>query len=207
MTTGIALIGKRTTLPGGANLYREGNVASRAYVLVDGKARISFGSNSGRRFIVKIAKPGEILGLASVLTGQLHTATADLIFPGEVSEVRREDLLTFLRRCPEACWEVMHEMGLENERTCARLRTLGLSNSVSGRLARLILEWSSGAETKPERRYHVPMTHYDIGDSIGVSRESVTRAINDLQNEGVIEVRGALLTILKRDELEVRSLR
>lgn len=199
-------IEKRLTLPAGTNLYREGDAASEVYVLLEGNVRISFGSPSGRRFISKTAKPGEVLSLTSIVTGRPHATTADLIFPAEISSIRRRDFLAFLERRPEAAWAVMREMGLEAERLHGRLRMMGLSNTVPGRLAGLILEWSSlRQETKCGQRIHVPMTHYEIGDSIGASRESVTRAINELQKDGVIEVRGAIVTILNLDELEMRA--
>jgi CRP/FNR family transcriptional regulator len=198
----------RMTLPAGANLYREGDAPSEVYVLLDGNVRISFDSNSGRRFIFKTAKPGGVLGLASVVTGRPHATTAEVIFPARVSTIRRRDFLAFLQRRPEATWAAMREIGFESERAYGRLRTMGLSNSVCGRLARLILEWTSFAQgAKRGRQLHVPMTHCEIGDSIGASRESVTRAISDLQRDRVIEVHGALLTILNTDELEVRSLK
>jgi CRP/FNR family transcriptional regulator, cyclic AMP receptor protein len=204
----LFLIERRMTLPAGATLYREGDAASEAYVLLDGNVRISFDSDSGRRFISKIVNPGAVLGLTSVVTGRPHAATAQVIFPVEISSFPGQDLLAFLKRRPEALWAAMREMAFENERLYGRLRTMGLSSSVPGRLARLILEWSTlRQETPRERRLHVPMTHYEIADSICASRESVTRVMNDLQKDGVIAVRGAMLIILDLEELEMRSLK
>lgn len=201
-------IEKRVTLPTGATLYREGDASSDVYVLLDGNVRVSFDSDSGRRFISKSVRPGDVLGLAAAVMGRPHATTAQTVFPAEISSVRGPDFLAFLNRRPEALWAVLHELAFEIEGLYGRLRTMGLSSSVPGRLARLILEWSSyGQEARLEQRLHVPMTHYEIADSICASRESVTRAMNDLQKDGVIGVRGTLLTILDLEELVMRSLR
>jgi len=201
-------IEKRMSLPANFALYRQGEVSAQVYVLLDGKARVSFESDAGRRFISRIAKPGEVLGLAAVVTGQPYATTAELIFPAEVCSIQREDFVSFLNRRLEASWAAMCEMGLEIEQIYARLQTVGLSSSVPGRLARLILEWSALSRGDQRgRRQHMSMTHDEIGNCIGVSRESVTRALNFLQRDRVIEVRGAQLTILDLDELELRSLK
>jgi CRP/FNR family transcriptional regulator len=74
-------------------------------------------------------------------------------------------------------------------------------------LARLLLEWSTGAQqTNRGRRFRVPMTHVEVGDCIGASRETVTRAMSDLQKDRVVELKGSLVTILDMSELENRSI-
>jgi CRP-like cAMP-binding protein len=112
------------SVPGGANLFREGDAPAELYVLLEGNVRVSFHSNWGRRFILRIARPGEVLGLAAVVSGQTHATTADPISLAEVSSIRRGDFLAFLRRRPEASWAAMRELASECGRMYRILQTM-----------------------------------------------------------------------------------
>jgi CRP/FNR family transcriptional regulator len=79
---------------------------------------------------------------------------------------------------------------------------LGLTSSASSRLAGLLLEWCcSGRQTNRGTQIHCDLTHQEIGECLGTSRETVTRSLNDFKNHNLIELHGAIITIPNCDAL------
>src|SRR5208283_736705 len=91
---------------------------------------------------------------------------------------------------------------------CERLRTVGLSSSVPERLARLLLDWSQdGRKTPDGTRFYFPLTHGEIGEFIGTSRETVTRTLAAFRHRRLVDCQGATVTIPSRNTLEAYTRR
>jgi len=189
-------------------LYSEGDAPSHLYIVLDGHVRLFVISpETGRRLIFRDARACELLGLASIFSGAVQDTTAQVVYPSVIASIRRQDFMNFLLRHPSAYRLAARELSRESHANAARLRTICLSHSTQSRLARLLIEWSrSGTWTNRGYRLHVPMTHVEVADCIGVSRETVTRSLGGLQRDRVVELRGSLMTILDMTELQNRSL-
>jgi CRP-like cAMP-binding protein len=86
---------------------------------------------------------------------------------------------------------------------CEQLRTVGLSTSAPEKLARLILEWSaSGKATKDGTQVKVPLTHQEIAEFLGTTRETVTRTLSEFRTRNLVTLQGSTLTIANRAALE-----
>jgi CRP/FNR family transcriptional regulator len=82
---------------------------------------------------------------------------------------------------------------------CSQLRTLGLASSAPEKLARLLLEWSDrGQSADSESRVRITLTHEQIGDFIGTSRETVTRTLSNFKNRRLVDFQGSMMTIPSR---------
>ena len=90
-----------TSYPSGAVLFVEGGEPRGAFVLMAGRVKLSIGSANGKVMILRIANPGEILGLHAVVSGSGFQSTAETIEPCKLSFVRRDDFLRFLREHPD----------------------------------------------------------------------------------------------------------
>jgi len=84
------------------------------------------------------------------------------------------------------------------------IRSLGLSQTTSEKLARLLLDWSasSGEETPKGIRLVVLLTHEEIAQMIGTTRETVTRILSDFKKRRIIEVKGSNIFLLAKKSLE-----
>jgi CRP/FNR family transcriptional regulator len=83
------------------------------------------------------------------------------------------------------------------------IRSLGLSHSVGEKLARLLLEWASDGETtKDGIRIKIALTHEEIAQLIGTSRETVTRVLSEFREKKFAQLRGSTLMITNRPGLE-----
>jgi CRP/FNR family transcriptional regulator, cyclic AMP receptor protein len=151
-------------------------------------------SNAGRRIIFGIANPGETLGLASALSGSRYDITAETMCPCRIASLDREEFLAFLVRNPTAYGNLVRELCMDCARACEQVRTLGLTATAPAKLARLLLEWCAGGQ-KTERgtRLFCSLTHGEIGECIGASRETVTRIFSDFRYQELLESRGHLL--------------
>ncbi|HMK31932.1 MAG TPA: cyclic nucleotide-binding domain-containing protein [Terriglobales bacterium] len=113
----------------GATLFREGHPTRGIYILCRGRVRLSVSSDHGRRLLLRIAHPGEILGMSACLSGSSYELTAEALDPLQVAFIRRKELLAFLRAHREACMQVINLLSQDLHSAYERVRTLGWSRS------------------------------------------------------------------------------
>jgi CRP/FNR family transcriptional regulator, cyclic AMP receptor protein len=115
--------------PRGAVLFREGQQARGVFLLCQGRVRLTVCSESGRRLTLRIAAPGEVLGLSAVLSGGYYEVTAEAIEPVQVAEVARKDLLRFLHDHREVCLHVVNLLSEDLHVAYDRVRAVGLTRT------------------------------------------------------------------------------
>ncbi|MHB1022724.1 MAG: Crp/Fnr family transcriptional regulator [Acidobacteriaceae bacterium] len=186
-----------------AVLFMEKQTPRGVHVVLEGQVKLSISSSEGKRLILRIAKAGEVLGLASVLSDREYEMTAETLHTCRIAYVRREDFLQFLAKYPAAYQSVIQALSSSYTEACEQLRTVGLSSSVPERLARLLLEWSAtGQQTENGTRIKISLTHEEIGEFIGTSRETVTRTLSDFKHKRLAALQGSTLMIPSRMALE-----
>jgi CRP-like cAMP-binding protein len=95
-------------------------------------------------------------------------------------------------------------MGLDHNRACEQLRLLGFQLTAPTKLALLLLEWcGEGQRKERSARIHCPLTHGEIGQFIGLGRETVSRILTDFRHRDLVEQRGTTLFILSLRALEI----
>ena len=160
-------------------------------------------SIEGRRLILGIVGPGEILGLTSAISGAPHGITAETQMPCVMASVHLQSFLDFLLSDPVASQNAARQLSLENRRNCEQLRT-GASPGRPRPALRLLLEWcGEGRQTDRGIRFLCPLTHEEIAEHIGVSRETVTRTLHGFRNRKLVEQRGAALFVSNLRGLEI----
>lgn len=191
------------TYPGGAVLFLEGQDPRGVFVLCAGEVKLSISSSAGKTLILRITKPGEILGLMAVLANNPYEVTAETLHPCQVAFIRREDFLRLLAKHPELSEGVVRQLTSLYSGACEQLRTVGLSASAPEKLARLILEWSAdGKNTKDGMQVKLPLTHQEIAEFLGTTRETVTRTLSEFKTKNLVILQGSMLTIANRAALE-----
>ena len=189
--------------PEGAVLFMEKQDPRGVFVLCEGQVKLSISSSEGKTMILRLAKPGEILGLTAVFAGTPYEVTAETLRPCQVAFIRRDDFMRFIAQHPEVYHAMVKQLAAFYDDACEQLRTVGLSSSAPERLGRLLLDWSHGAEqTKVGTRLTLPLTHEEIGEFIGSSRETVTRTFSDFKSRRLIALKGSTVTIPNRAALE-----
>ena len=181
--------------PAGATLFVEGQQCRGIYILCKGRVKLSTGSADGQTLILKVAQAGEVLGLSATVAGIPYETTAETGQPCQLNFVKRDDFLKFLTQHADACMHAAIYMSNECQQAYQHLRSFTMSSS-SQRIARLMMDWShedSGMATT--HGIKVALTHDEIGQIIGMSRETVTRTLAAFRKQHIAELHGSTLLI------------
>jgi CRP/FNR family transcriptional regulator len=153
--------------------------------------------------ILKIAQPGDVLGLSAMISGACHEATAETIEPTQIKRIRKAEFVEFLTMHGEASLHASQALSLESRRAFLDIRRLALSGSAAGRLASLLLDWGRGAcRPGSEMRFAMTLTHEEIAALAGTTRETITRTLRRFQNDDLIRIAGYSILILSPGGLE-----
>jgi CRP/FNR family transcriptional regulator len=184
----------------------EGQGAWGIFVLCQGRAKLSTTSRDGKTLIIRIAEAGEVLGLHAVVTGGPYELTVETMQPCQLDFVGRDDLLKFLRENADASLHAIQHLARDCSDSYGVVRTIGLSHSVSERFARFLLETSADGEvTNGTVRARLAMTHEEISQLVGTSRETITRLLSEFRRNEMVELKGSTLIIHDRPALQSLS--
>jgi len=172
----------------------EGQSAWGIFILCQGRAKLSTTSRDGKTLIIRIA--GEVLGLHAVITGGAYELTAETMQPCQLDFVGRDDMLLFLKEHADASHRATQHLARDCSDSYGVARTIGLSHSVSERFARFLLESASdGKVSNGSVRVRLAMTHEEISQLIGTSRETITRLLSEFRRNDLAELKGSTLII------------
>ena len=119
-------IKRLAVFPRNTVLLAEGKPVRGIYLLCDGRARISICSENKKRLTLRVAGPGEVLGLGAALTNTNYEITAELLDASQVGFVRRKELMKFLREHPEVCMQVVRMLSQDLHGAYERVRSMGM---------------------------------------------------------------------------------
>jgi CRP/FNR family transcriptional regulator, cyclic AMP receptor protein len=190
--------------PAEAVLFVEGQSPRGVYMLCKGRVKLTMNSADGKTLIARICDPGQVLGLHATVSGEPYELTAEALQPCQVNFVRREDFLRLIREHSEISLAAMQQLSSGYRQACQEIRYLGLSRSASEKVAQFLLETSStGQQTNQGKRFHLGLTHEEISQIVGISRETVTRTMTDFRTKMLIATKGS--TVLIRNESGLKA--
>jgi CRP/FNR family transcriptional regulator len=193
--------------PGGALLFVEGQRPRGAFIVCSGRIKLSTTSREGKVLILKVAGPGEVLGLSAVVSGSAYETTAETVGPCQINFAERESLLRMVEGNAELSLRSIRALSAEFQSVYRDIHELVLARSSAGKLARLLLSWTRPDAEKTDREANVPasLTHEEMAQMIGASRETVTRLLGELKKKSLIRVEGSTLVIHNRPALELMA--
>lgn len=173
----------------GEYVFRAGAPGSNVYFLRSGKVKITQLSPLGREVILWFCFPGETFGLAEVARGGGRVVNAQACELSEVLAVPQDRFRAYLDDRPRIAWLSMQVLS-------SRLRVLGemfvnlVADDVNTRIGKLILRLSAryGTRVNGEIFLNIPLTHQEIADMVGTSRQTVTSALGVLKRQGVLSI-------------------
>ena len=204
-TAKIALnrISHKSTLPAGAILFVEGQSPRGVFVLCSGRVNLSTTSREGKILILKTAEAGECLGLSAAISGVGYEATAETATPCQLNYVDRKHVLELIASESEVGMHATQCLSREFQTAYRDIHDLVLTRTSSGKLAKLLLSHSPSSDVEnAEVRIQSPMTHEEMAQRIGSSRETVTRLLSDLKRRQLIRHDGPTIVIRSRSALE-----
>ncbi len=185
------------------SLFTEGEPSRGIFILYSGRVKLSTTSADGKCVILRFADPGEILGLAGTLSGQPYEAWAEAIQPTQAGFVERENLVHLMRHHGEIALQLAMQLGETYCSAVAEVRAMGQSRTASQKLATFLLDWcKSYCPFHDEAGARLTLTHEEIGQAIGLSRETVTRLLTEFRKKRLIRWAGGDLVLTDRGTLQ-----
>ena len=197
------VVSHHTVMPAGAVLFVEGQTPRGIFILCSGNVKLSTTSREGKVLILKQSGAGEVLGLSAVISGTNYEMTAETDLPCQLNFIGRQDFMTLMQRESEVGMHAATWLSREFQGAYRDIHDLVLARSSSGKLARLLLSCAPREQHHAqELRLASAMTHEEMAQRIGSSRETVTRLLSDLKKKRLIRLEGAKLVIRDRSGLE-----
>ena len=183
----------------GHDLFAEGQPARGVY-LMRGRAKISVSSAQGKLVVLRIAEPGDLLGVNSVLNGLPFDYSAQALDNCRVDFIPLTNFVDLLDSNPAVRSRVLQELSLELSKVVEQFRILLLSNSAKAKLVQLLLKWCDEVgEVVPQGiRVNRQFTHEEIAQMICVSRETVSRLLAELIKQRALSVAAGAITVHER---------
>jgi CRP/FNR family transcriptional regulator len=192
--------------PKGALLCIEGQPPRGVYILCTGRAKLSTTSAEGKTIILRIAEPGEVLGLSAAVSDSPYEATVETLEPTQANFISRADFFNFVKEHSDVGLRVARQLTHNCKCAYEEIRSLGLSNSVPEKIAKLLLHWSEHplniSRKTNEIAIRVTLTQEEIAQSAGTTRETVSRVLTEFKKKGWLNVKGATWRITNKSALE-----
>src|SRR6266852_3479868 len=193
--------------PKGALLCIEGQSPRGVYILCTGRAKLFTTSTEGKTIILRVAEPGEVLGLTSAVSDTPYEASIETLEPTQANFISRTDFLNFLKEHSDVGVRVAQQLTHNCKCAYDEIRSLGLTNSVPEKIAKLLLHWSEHPLNLPKKKpneiaIRVTLTQEEIAQFAGTSRETVSRVLSEFKRKRWLRINGATWHILNKAALE-----
>lgn len=198
----VAPLMTRRCLGGDTVIFHENDPASAFYIVRFGRVKIYTISREGREQILAILGSGQIFGDVPVFDGGPYPASAATMADSEIYLIKSQDFQELLRRYPEIALKVIRVLGQRLRQSMELVRDLSFKQ-VPHRLAGLLLKLARdhGKDTGEGTRVDLAMSRQSIADTIGTSRETVTRELKKMEQAGIISVNRRVVRITDLERL------
>jgi CRP-like cAMP-binding protein len=203
--TAFESLGQRRRYAAGRTLFREGEASDRVFLIHSGRVKVVTVSAEGRELLLAVRGPGELIGEMSVLDGQPRSASAITLEPVEAFTVDAAGFTAFLEAAPATALSllrVLTERLRDSDRALLQFSARDVSSRVAARLAALAME--HGEEVAGGTRITVPLTQAELASYTGASREAVSRALQQLREDGVVSTARRGIVVLDLDRLRAQ---
>lgn len=188
-----------------ARLFVEGQMPSGIFILRTGTAKLTTCSTLGRAIVIRLAETGDVLGLNAVVLNRPYAATAEMMDNGQVDFMAQDSLFRLMRANRDFALTITEQLSASYFRLHDAVRSLGLAVHPLERLAKLLLSWTSPPDNNADTgdpSFKLPLTHQEIADNIGSSRQTVTKLFSQLKRKQLLGSESGRLVIMNRLELQ-----
>jgi CRP/FNR family cyclic AMP-dependent transcriptional regulator len=184
---GSLLIERR--FPKNKTIVEEGLTGDYMYVLREGQVKVTKLSADGREKILELLEAGDFFGEMSLLDSAPRSATVKTLTAARVLALSRNDFLSLLRRSPDLAMAVVQELTRRLRQVDEQASSLSFQR-VKERTQGVLVRLAREDPARVGERATPPLTHQQIADMIGTSRETVTRVVKGLKQDGWLRQEG-----------------
>ncbi len=192
---------RERSYPKGSVILFQDDPGDSLFVLRGGRVKVVLIGEDGREVILGVLEPGAHFGELALIDDQPRSAHVIAMEDAQLLVLRREDFRRRVEANASVAWALLTELSRRLRRADVKIGGLVLLD-VPGRIARLLLDLSAESGTNAIEK---PLTHQTIAQMIGASRETVSRAMKEFQDAGLITVERRRIAVGDREALEKRS--
>jgi CRP/FNR family transcriptional regulator len=198
----IRAMSRPITYEKGEIIFQEGEPAFGFYIICSGKVKLAKHSLGGKRQILKLLGPGEMLGEKTMFDREVYTAYAKTLEKTKVNFLEREAFIDFLRRYPSVSFKIIEKLSRELKGFQSKLIETSYEGSAE-RLARLLLLMSEdyGMEEDGGLYIGVDLSRTELAEMAGISPETAIRTLSRMKERGIIALKGHKIYILDKESL------
>ena len=192
-------------------LFHEGLPADHLLIICAGRIKVTASSSNGRLFLLRVAGPGDILGLAALHEQTAHRVTAETLSPCTIKSIPRADYIRIMKTNPDVSLITALAIAREYQSAFLSARRLALHTSAAGKLASTLLDWArldEGADspipTNLPISFLMQLNQEELGSMAGLSRETVSRLLTRFRREGLVDQSDDRMTLNNPGRLEAR---
>lgn len=183
-------------------LYVPGDPSSNVYVLKRGRVKIANTDATGKEITFEILEPGEVFGELEALDGLPRATAAEALDDALICAIPRDAFTQYLAMHPAVTVELTKIIGLRLRKIQSRVEDL-VFRDVPARLAHLLIELgkNDGVADTVGTRIKAKLTHQEMANLIGCSRETVSATLGQFRDQGLISMDGRMMTIVNQEGL------
>ncbi|WP_291109960.1 Crp/Fnr family transcriptional regulator [Flavobacterium sp. UBA6195] len=189
------------TIKKGEPIFEEGEVTNGIYCIKDGVCKLSKLSDNGKDQIVKLVKPGELLGQRSMISDEPANLSAVALEDMEVCFIPRSEVMQFFTQNNQFSMNVMRTIcddlkGADDHMVNMALKT------VRQRLAETLIYLEDTFGKNEDGSLRIQLSREELAGMIGTATESCIRLLSELNKSDYIELTGKKITLLDKNKLK-----
>lgn len=187
-------------------VFHEGDYGDALYIIKSGRIKIAKVALDGREKTLTILKGGDFFGEMAIFDDMPRSATAESMDNDvRLLSISKNDFERLIIENPSIAIRIMKDLTRRIRQVNEQVQDLAFKD-VHGRVAStlfnlLTAEKEVSKDPNKDQINSLKMTHQDLANMVGSSRETVTRALNRLQDEGIISISHQQISIIEMDKL------
>lgn len=186
----------------GEDLFRQGDAAENAYVVVVGRLRVAQTTADGHQVIIRYLGPGELVGYATLSGGATHPGTATAVDDVHLAGWSAATIKSLIARYPAVAANALSVLGARYREMQIRLREIA-TERVEQRIAHTILRLASqaGRRTSSGVEIAFPISRQDLAEITGTTLHTVSRTLSAWEEKGIVYSGRRRVTVCKPEQL------
>ena len=187
--------------PAGERIFEKDSVGSCMMLVLRGSVRTSSISIDGREIVFRMMQPGEVVGEIAALDGGNRSGDAFAMTDCELLVLQRRDFIPLLEKRPDICLMLINILCDRLRKTSEQVEDL-LFRHAEARIAKALLQLSErfGRPGANGRARELHLSQAELGNIIGITRESVNKQLKHWERDGYVHVAKELILVLNRQK-------
>jgi len=183
-------------------VFYEGHACLGLYLLCAGKVKLTRSSTSGQRQIVRILTDGELIEKHAFRTNAVHEVTCETLEPSQICLIEKEPYMALIQQNPGLALSVIQLLSSELGMNMDQLDQFTFKTARQ-RLAGLLLELGErfGKKADGSVQVGIALKREEVAEMAGITVETTIRLLSAFRDDGLVNIDGRAITLLKPDRL------